>query len=254
MSTSEVTEWCEMSEVPALGQSEIHVWRINLARQFIGDERRQSCLSAEEQQRAASFRFAQDQKRFVARRVILRQLLAAYLKKGPELVRFEFTSTQKPFLPDQRAANEIRFNTSHSADWALIAISSGIELGVDLEQCRAMTDAEDLARAFFSNAEINELAQMPQALKLRAFFNGWTRKEAFVKAIGLGFSYPFNRFSVSLAADKPAALLEVADDPEALKKWSLISLEVAPDVSAALVFEGKPSRVKFFEWNPPSLD
>jgi 4'-phosphopantetheinyl transferase len=117
-----------------------------------------------------------------------------------------------------------------------------------------MTDAEDLARAFFSNAEINELAQMPQALKLRAFFNGWTRKEAFVKAIGLGFSYPFNRFSVSLAADKPVALLEVVDDPEALKKWSLISLEVAPDVSAALVFEGKPSRVKFFEWNPPSLD
>ena len=111
-----------------------------------------------------------------------------------------------------------------------------------------MTEAEDLAKSFFSLAEINGLANLPPTLKLAGFFNVWTRKEAFVKAIGLGLSYPLNRFSVSLAPDRPAALLEVTDEIDALKRWTLHSLEVATNYSAALVFEGKRKSLKSYTW------
>jgi 4'-phosphopantetheinyl transferase len=136
---------------------------------------------------------------------------------------------------------------------ALVAISRGIELGVDLEQHRRFAEAENLARTFFAAGEISELAGLPPAFKMTGFFNCWTRKEAFVKAIGLGLSHPLNRFSVSLAPDKPAAILTVADDSGALEKWSMLALDAAPDYSAALVFEGKKPPVKFFEWRsqPP---
>jgi 4'-phosphopantetheinyl transferase len=131
----------------------------------------------------------------------------------------------------------------------LIALTRGSELGVDLEQRRPMADAEDLARSFFSPLEINELAGLPPELKLAGFFDCWTRKEAFIKAIGLGLSSPLDGFSVSLSPNQPTALLEVADDTEALKKWGLIALDVAPDYSAALVFEKRQTFLKYFTWN-----
>jgi 4'-phosphopantetheinyl transferase len=91
-------------------------------------------------------------------------------------------------------------------------------------------------------------------LKTVGFFNCWTRKEAFVKAIGLGLSFPLNRFSVSLVPGKPAALFDVAEDHEAAKKWTMVSLDVGPDYSAALVFEGRNANLQCFEWSPHRLD
>ena len=132
---------------------------------------------------------------------------------------------------------------------ALIALARGIELGVDLEQHRPLPDAGDLVKNFFSAAEIRALAELPPALQTTGFFNAWTRKEAFVKAIGLGLACPLNRFTVSLAPDQPAALLAVADAADALEKWNLVSLAVAADYSAALVYEGPPAVLKCLAWN-----
>lgn len=245
---SEIGAWRETSNISAPSEDEIQVWRIPLAEQSGTDTRLKEFLCPEEHDRAERFHFIRDQRRFIIRRAALRQLLAVSLRTTPQAVQFELGPHGKPFFPGQIGADGIRFSCSHSGDWALIAVARGSDLGVDLEWNRPMTEAEDLVKNFFSPAEISELANLSPTLKLAGFFNAWTRKEAFVKAIGLGLSYPLNHFSVSLAPDRPVALLEVTDEIDALKRWTLRSLEVAPNYSAALVFEGKQKFLKSFTW------
>jgi len=159
----------------------------------------------------------------------------------------------KPQVFGQESSDGLRFSCSHSADLALVTLARGRELGVDLEQHRPLTDAQKLAGKFFSASEISELAALPQLLKMPGFFNGWTRKEAFLKAIGLGLSFPLDRFSVTLTPDQSAALLSVNDDHKAAEKWTMISLDVRPDYSAALVFVGKTTGIQLFNWNSQTL-
>lgn len=249
MSAIEVADWIESAAVTVPGPGEIHFWRIPLTGQPGEENRMKKLLSAEELEQAGHFHFAHNRRRFIIRRAVLRQLLAACLGISPLAVRLEPGSHGKPVVCGQPDDGDLRFSCSHSGDWALVAVARGIELGVDLEQHRQMMDAADVAKNFFAAAEIIELAGLPPALKTAGFFNCWTRKEAFVKALGLGLSHPLNRFIVSLSPEKPAALLAVADDPGALKKWAMLSLEVIPDYSAALVFEGKSAVLKYFTWN-----
>jgi 4'-phosphopantetheinyl transferase len=254
MSETSPTRRYETSEVPTLGQSEIQVWEINLAAPPGEVSRLRNFLSAAEREQAARFHFAHDQRRFVVRRAILRRLLAASLETHPEAIQFKNSSQGKPQVFGQKLPDGLRFSCSHSADLALVALARGRELGVDLEQHRLLADAEELAGKFFSISEISELAALPQPLKMSGFFNGWTRKEAFLKAIGLGLSFPLDRFSVALTPDRPAALLSVDDDLKAAEKWTMISLDVRPDYSAALVCAGKTTRIKLFQWNSQLLD
>ncbi len=130
---------------------------------------------------------------------------------------------------------------------ALIAIGRGGELGVDLELHRALPDFQDLARTFFSPVEFSALAEIPAASQVPAFFDCWTRKEAFVKALGLGLSFPLNRFTVSLGPDQPASLL-VEGNPSAVARWRMQSLDVGPNYSATLVHEEATPRIEYFEW------
>lgn len=249
MSMGKSPAWDESAGIPALGAGEIQVWKIPLVGQPGEESRLKEILSPDERVQAGRFHFTHDQRRFVIRRAVLRQLLAASLEIAPQEVRLEFGAYGKPFVSGQSDDEALRFSCSHSADWALIAVTRGLELGVDLEQHRTMTDAEDVARNYFAETEIHELAALPPAFKTAGFFNCWTRKEAFIKALGLGLSFPLDRFAVSLSPAKPAKLLMVKDDSAVLGKWSLISLDVLPDYSAALVFEGKNTSIKRFAWN-----
>lgn len=237
-------------KIPALASAEIHVWCISLLASPMEIARATEVLTGEERGRTRSFRLLPDQRRFVLRRARLRQLLASYLAASPLDLRLEPDPQGKPFLAKPTGSDEIKFSCSHSGDLALIAFARGVELGVDLQLHQPMNDAEDLARHYFSASEIRELAQLPPALKTTGFFNCWTRKEAFIKATGRGLSYPLDRFSVSLTPGQPAAILSAEDEPEALTAWSLVSLEVAPDYSAALVFKDKRSQVRNLAWEP----
>ncbi len=250
MSARRHEHWLEPSAIPPLEPSEIHIWKIHLAAPAAGLTP-EKILSAEEYERAARYHFVADKNRFAVCRAVLRRLLGAHLEIPPADVRFDLLPHGKPVVSTAQNAADLRFSCSHSGDWALIAIARGCELGVDLEQHRERTQAEDVAARFFSETEIRELAVLPQNLKTTGFFNAWTRKEAFVKALGLGLSFPLESFSVALAPGQPAALLAVANDSEAVKKWTLTALDVRPDYSAALAFAGKHSRVRLFNWNFP---
>jgi len=249
MSANPPNAWREIPAIPLVKPLEIQIWRIQLLQPSANISRLEKILTPEETRQAAQFYFAHDQRRFVVRRAVLRQLLAANLDLRPKEIQIEAAYFQKPKIADRQNPNRLRFNTSHSGDCALIALTQNREVGVDVEQHRHLPDADELAKNFFSAHEINELNGLSGAARSEGFFNCWTRKEAYVKAIGLGLAHPLKLFSVALAPGEPAALLAVANDSTAMGKWSLIAFDVAAGFSAALVLENRQATVNFFQWH-----
>src|SRR5262249_38196538 len=145
--------------------------------------------------------------------------------------------TGKPALAGQGRAG-LRFNVAHSEGWALIAVTRGREVGVDLERLRAEVATPEIAARFFSPRECEALQALPGPLRAEAFFRCWTRKEAYLKATGAGLSVALDRFAVTLDPGAPAALVEHRDDPDEVKRWSLRELPAPPGFAAALAVEG----------------
>src|SRR5262249_41616868 len=160
----------------------------------------------------------------------LRMTLADCLCCQPAGLRFGYGSHGKPFLPDI----DLRFNLSHSGGWAALAVARGHEVGIDIEQIRADRATDDLAQRFFSPREWAALRALPEAERCAAFFRCWTRKEAFIKLIGEGLSFPLDEFDVTLRPDEPPALLSVRGDARAATRWTMHEFASPPGFAAAL--------------------
>ncbi|HYN13257.1 MAG TPA: 4'-phosphopantetheinyl transferase superfamily protein [Burkholderiales bacterium] len=156
-------------------------------------------LSDAERQRARRFRFDRDRRRFIVARARLRMLLAARCRTRPEAIEFVYRRNGKPALAPRFADTGWRFNLSHCDDAAVYAFSRGREIGIDVEAIRAVREADDIAARFFSRRENEAYLALAPRDKPLGFFNCWTRKEAFVKALGDGLSMPLDQFDVSLA-------------------------------------------------------
>jgi 4'-phosphopantetheinyl transferase len=194
-------------------------------------------LAPDERERAGRFHFERDRHRYIVGRGRLRQLIGQYLALPPAQVVFAYTDHGKPYLPPQPDQPDLRFNVTHSQQFALLAFAWGRRLGVDIEVIRPLTDGPDLVRRFFAPAEVAAWEAVPPERQTEAFFCGWTRKEAFIKAIGDGLSYPLDQFVVSLHPDQPAQLLEIEGDALAAQKWEMVSLRPFPQTVAAVVVE-----------------
>src|SRR3954447_5184073 len=162
-----------------------------------------AALSADERDRARRFRLERDRRRYVARRGRLRELLSDYLGLAPPRVRLR----TGPFGKPRVAEGEPRFSLSHSHGIALYAIARGLEVGCDIERRDGRLAEQEGADRFFAPPEADALRSLPPHQHAEGFFNCWTRKEAYVKARGLGLSLPLASFAVSLAPSEPAALL-----------------------------------------------
>jgi 4'-phosphopantetheinyl transferase len=156
-------------------------------------------LSADEGERAGRFAFERDRRRYVVARARLRQLLGERLGAAPESLRFVYHAHGKPALARCPGQRDLRFNVSHCGEVAAYAFADGREVGVDIEEVRALPDADALAMRFFSPDERAAYLSLPRQARPRGFFNCWTRKEAFVKALGAGLSQPLDAFDVSRA-------------------------------------------------------
>jgi 4'-phosphopantetheinyl transferase len=185
-------------------------------------------LSAEERERAARFHFPLHRRHFIACRGILREILGGFLEVAPAEVRFSYNAYGKPSVEDSR----IRFNVSHSGGWAMFAVTGTREVGIDIEHINARTAIELIPERFFSAWEAAQLRALPAAQQTDAFFRCWTRKEAYIKARGLGLSLPLDSFDVSLAPGEPAALLRGAGN------YSVRELPAPVGFAAAVVAEG----------------
>lgn len=194
-------------------------------------------LSDAERLRASRFAFDRDRRRFIVARARLRQFLAARLRVPPEAVELAYGAHGKPALARRFADADWRFNVSHSDEVAVYAFSTGCEVGIDVEAVRVMRDADEIAARFFSRRENEVYQALAPRDKPMGFFNCWTRKEAFIKALGNGLYHPLERFDVSLAPGEPAKILRVEDMPGDECGWCLDSFSPAPGLVAALVVQ-----------------
>lgn len=229
--------WPAGPEHARLSGGTVDVWRLDLAGARDAQDSLARLLDAEETARAARFRFDVHRQRFIARRGLLRRVLARYVSVAPDRPRFSVNAYGKPALIDP-PDTELRFNLSHSDDWALLAVAAGCEVGVDIERIRPEFAAESIPEQFFSPAEVIELRALPRDTQALGFFLAWTRKEAYIKARGQGLSLPLDSFDVALSPARPAALLATRPTAEDAQRWSLHSLEPAPGYVGALVVEG----------------
>lgn len=212
-------------------------------------------LSATELARAARFATATLRRRFIASREALRRILARYADADPTALDFASGPWGKPVLVAPAAAASLSFNLSHSADRMVCAVTAERRVGIDIEQARPDVDVVALAHRYFSAKEIAALMRLDAADRRRGFFAGWTRKEAFIKAIGKGLSMPLGAFSVSLDSDA-AVLLDVEGEPDEAARWTMESVEPGSEFMGALVVEGDGWTAAHRHWpeDEPALD
>ncbi|MCB0209723.1 MAG: 4'-phosphopantetheinyl transferase superfamily protein [Anaerolineae bacterium] len=229
-----------------LAHDQVHLWKVWLEVSEADRHELAQILSSSERERAARFHFARDRERFIVGRGALRVILAGYQDIRPDQVEFCYGEHKKPALVSRQ--HNLEFNISHSHTLLLVAVSLGRTVGVDVEHIRPFDDFEGLAARFFSSAEKEALAAVPKPFRLQAFFTCWTRKEAFIKALGQGLYYPLDHFDVSLKPGEPAALLRVQEDPQAVTQWTMQAVAPASGYVGALVVERGPCELKFWQY------
>lgn len=232
----------------SLEQGEVHVWRAELGASEAVLAGMRALLSDDERERAGRFHFQRDRSAFAVSRGVLRTLAGLYLDAPPEQLRFDYTPYGKPYLAGQFAGSTLRFNLSHSHEVVLYAFTSGVEVGVDVEYIRPELAGAEIAERFFSPREAGALFALPAAEFTEAFFKCWTRKEAFIKAVGQGLSFPLDQFVVSLAPRDQAALLSVRGDAREAARWSIRDVSPGQGYAAALAYEGEVGQVRCWRW------
>jgi 4'-phosphopantetheinyl transferase len=241
-----MTIWQHPAEFPSLKNQQVHLWRANLTLSNLKIEELMTYLSPDEVVRANKFRFAQHKSRFIAARGILRQLLGNYLEVSPCSLTFTYSDRGKPQLPQNSL---LQFNLSHSEEYGLFGFTLNHLIGVDLEYQRAMPDALKIAQRFFSDREFKMLTEVPQEQQPRLFFQLWTAKEAYLKAIGTGLSGSLA--SIEISVDKNHCFYLSPDQGDQLetKHWSLYSCTPEINYSGAIAINSGISEQQIYYWH-----
>jgi 4'-phosphopantetheinyl transferase len=229
---------------------QLDLWLLPLDQPPLPLDELAAVLNTDEEARAARFHFPLDRRRFTSARGLLRHVVGAYVGIAPHRLRLQLAVAGKPSLVD---ADGIEFNLSHSGGWALLGIGRGVPLGVDLEVERDVNDLEQIARTNFGRAEVEALLRLPAQQRREAFFAIWTRKEAFIKALGEGLSMPLDRFEVSaetLVCGGPALLRAVDGSADAAATWSMWGLRPAEGLHVAAAMPATGVALRTWQWAP----
>jgi 4'-phosphopantetheinyl transferase len=240
--------WHPFGSRPALGPAAVHVWRGALDRSEAEMARLERMLAPEELERAYRFRFEQGRRHYIAARGVLRCLLGMYLARPPESLRFTYNAHGKPALLAEARSEPLCFNVSHSHALALFGVTLDREIGVDVEHIDEARACGPVAERFFSPREQTALAALPADRWPAAFFACWSRKEAYIKARGLGLSIPLDSFDVTLSPGQSAALLEAREDPGGAARWSMCALSPGEHYAGALVVLGHGWQLWCGQW------
>jgi len=249
-----VLDWDYWLKPPAdfalrLKAGEIHVWaaRLDAAPALPW----MAWLAPEELDHARKFRLERDRTFALASRGVLRHLLGEYLQTGPATVEFERTSFGKPHLGRRFSEASLRFNVSHSHELGLFAFARSREIGVDVEKIRPDSATEEFAGHCLAPGEAARLRCLAAEERVQAFFECWTRKEAYLKACGQGLMRELNTFEVAFGKETVPAILRVKDEPTAAEDWSVMNLRVGDSYAGALVMEARDEapKVSCFRWS-----
>ena len=232
----------------ALGRDEVHVWRIPLDWPPTRIRALNAVLSIDEKQKADRYHFAVDRVRHVVGRGVLRTILARCMRTDAERLCFEYSAFGKPRLAASSTEIPVRFNVSHSGELVLIVLTIGRAVGIDVERMRTDLEVERIAASFFSPQERLALQSLPAQLRFQAFFDCWTRKEAYIKAVGEGLTLPLDQFDVCFLPGQQPRLLATRPDPAEARRWVVQALDVGPCYRAAVAVEGAGWQLKMWDW------
>jgi len=245
-----VSAWSPWPDRPPPRAGHVDICRVRLDQPGPALAACRGVLDNDELARADRFRFPVKRNEFTLVRGALRLALAQLLDCDPEDIRFRYGPHAKPDLQFPRPPRPLHFNVSHSHGLALLAFADDRAVGVDIEKIRPRDNLEKLVNRFFSPTERRAFAALPPDQRTRAFFEGWVRKEAFIKARGEGVTLGLDRFDVSLTPSRPAALLATPFDPPEADRWSMTGIDPGPDHIAAAVVEGADPRWRLWEMPP----
>jgi len=231
-----------------LKNDEVHVWLVGGDDAAIGAAGYDSVLSSVERDRASKFKFAVHRRRYTIAHAALRHILGGYLELDPAQLEFRQGPYGKPELASTARSEPLNFNLSHSHEAALVAVTHGGQIGVDIEYIKREFQWQEVAERFFAPGEIARLRALPVEKQQRAFFTCWTRKEAYIKAKGGGLSIPLKDFEVSLSPGEPASLVSCIGDPKEVQRWQLAEIETSSDYAAAIAVEGTGWRLQCRRW------
>jgi len=231
--------------------AEVHVWRISLALGESVVHRFREFLSPDEIRLADRFRLEKDRRCFTIARGALRQILCLYLKIKPESVLFSYAGNGKPELVDCINQLNLRFNLSHSKNLALVAIAQGFRVGIDVEFVDRQRATEEIADRFFSACEVKTLRALDYAQRLEAFFDYWTRKEAYLKAFGRELLTSLSSFEVECSPEIQAAPSRVDNRLDEVAGWSMYEVAVGNRYRAAVAVEGSDRVLRCWQWIAP---
>ncbi|OQY27678.1 MAG: hypothetical protein B6244_09755 [Candidatus Cloacimonetes bacterium 4572_55] len=229
-----------------LPENHVHVWNaeLNHPLSIIGYFR--AILSEDERARADRFYFDRDRNRYISARGTLRYIIGEYLSTAPDRIRFQYSEHGKPRV--SFPSDSVSFNLSHSHQRALYGFIKKGRIGIDVEYVRSNMDEMGIARRFFSASEADDLLKLTGNERLLGFFRCWTRKEAYIKALGHGLTHPLGKFGVSLLPDQPTALLFSDMDPAEPKRWRMCDLSPGQGYVAALAIEKRGAPLELFKW------
>ncbi|MEN6405138.1 MAG: 4'-phosphopantetheinyl transferase superfamily protein [Thermoguttaceae bacterium] len=231
---------------PTLSPGSLHVWRIRLELPPADVERLSDRLSDDERRRAERFVRDAGRRRYTIAHGALRTILGGYLQVAPSCVSLAVRPGGKPELSPAMNAPSLRFNLSHSGELAMLAVTWGREVGIDVECVRPTVDAENIVRRFFAPGEQSAWLAANDQERLPAFFRAWTRKEAYLKARGAGLAGGLDRFEVSLTAEEPARVVR-GEEPWA--QWPLYDVSPGDGYTAACMVEPPSDGPSIHDWS-----
>ena len=240
-------DWLPPPEQLSLSGAAIHLWRAALNLPETQVAALGATLNAEEQTRARRLRFDDKRRAFAVARGVLRCILGRYLALSPQQVQFSYNAEGKPELAASHGAG-LQFNLAHSGDLALVALADGRPVGIDLEWQHPVEAVDRLVERYFAPGERAAFRQLPPEQRLPAFFAGWTRKEAYLKARGGGLTLPLDHFEVTLAPGEAPALLVDRHNPSGGAAWVLLNVAAGPGYTAALAVPGPVGEVSAWQF------
>ena len=228
-------------------QDFVDVWRSEIDLPENEVSHYQAMLSSEELQRAERFKFASKRREYIVTRGLLRSALGLLMKVGGEEIGFSYTAENKPVLENVPQQEQLVFNASHSHGQAVVAVSLNRQLGVDIEKIRNDVEYEKLATRYFSENEQQALKDY-QGDRREAFFATWTRKEAFVKAVGKGIAYGLSEFDVNVDPKLEPVMLATRWQVDDAHNWFMAKLPTARDYQACVAADGGEFSLRLWQF------
>lgn len=229
-------EWASPTKQSYILKNTIHIWKIEYS-DFSGDESvLLKVLTDDELKRADKFHYKIDRKRYTVTKAFLKIILSKILSVNPVEIRFALNAHGKPKLIKPA---DVHFNISHSGNMGMIAVTDVAAIGVDVERYRERMTAGKAAKRFFSEKEVADFLELPEDQKLKGFFNCWTRKEAFIKALGLGLAMPLRDFDVTLKPGEKVKLTDIRKINETATDWTLKPIPLEIEYAAAFAIKSK---------------